>query len=236
MKISSNALRIALIAFIFTSLPSHVFCADIMQIEYNPVTDSLTVKAQDVKLEEILSYVSHKTGIFIRIDPSIEKRVTIDLSDAPFESVLRKLSRGLSHSMIYESQNNGDGPRLIGIEILRNDSAYGIGSRSYSHTNTQFLSDHGLNDNGSPQPDPHIYNHYTVDHAGIGSLPDTAAEQSFDMATTEFTPVSEDAVAAKNAWVKNPVDSSTETPGYTSNERIVPPMKVTITTGFARRN
>jgi len=235
MKKSSNFLKIGLAVLIFISGTSHVFCSDLVQIEYNPVTDNLTVKAEDANLEGILAYVSHKTGIFIRIDPSIEKRITTELNDISLENALRQLSKGLNHAMIYESWNNGDDPRLVGIEILRNDSAYGRDSRSYSNANTQFFTDHELSDNGSPQPDPDIYNHYTLDNAGIGSRPDTAPEQSLDIATGGFTPVSEDAAATENAWLKSPVDFSTEPPGHTPNERIVSPMEVTITTGFARR-
>ena len=236
MKISFNFLKIALVALFFTSLPGHVLCSDLVQIEYNLVTHKLTLKAEDAKLDGVLALVSHKTGIFIRIDPSIEKRITTELNDISLESALRQLSKGLNHAMTYESQNNGEDQRLIGIEILRNDSAHGRGSRFYSHANTQFLTDHGLNDNGSPQPDPDVYNHYTVDHARIGSQPDTAPEQSYDMAAKEFTPVSEDAVVAKMVEKKSSVDIDNEPPSHTPNARIASPIGVTITTGFVRSN
>ena len=212
MKISFNILKIALVALFFTSLPSHVLCSDLIQIEYDLVTDNLTLKAENAKLDGVLALVSHKTGIFIRIDPSIEKRITTELNDTDLESALRQLSKGLNHAMTYESQNNGEDQRLIGIEILRNDSAYGQDSRFYTRTNTRFLTDHGLNDNGSPQPDPDIYNHYTVNHARIGSQPDTIPEQSFDIATTKFSSKVEDTAASEVVEKKSFVDSDTEPP------------------------
>jgi len=218
MKISSNLLKIALVALIFTSVPSHVLCSDSVQIEYNPVTANLTVNAEDAKLDGILALVSHKTGIWIRIDPSIEKRITIDLNDTPLESVLRQLSRGLSHAMFYERLDNG-AHRLVGIDILCNEAVHGQGTRSYGRADTRlltgatksgsFFTDHGLRDNGSPQPYPGIYDHSTVDNAGIGSRPNTAPEQSSDMAVAGFTPVAGDAVTAENAGDKIPIDSDT---------------------------
>ena len=235
MKISFNFLKIALVALFFTSLPSHVLGSDLVQIEYDLETHKLTLKAEDAKLDGVLALVSHKTGIFIRIDPSIEKRITTELNDISLEGALQQLSKGLNHAMVYESQNNGEDQRLVGIEILRNDSASGQGSSFYSHANTQFLTDHGLNDNGSPQPDPDIYNHYTVNHARIGSQSDTAPDQSFDMVTKGFKPGYKATVVAKTVENKSFVDSDAEPSAHTPNKKIAPPRGVTVTSGFSVR-
>ena len=96
-----------------------------------------------------------------------------------------------------------------------------------------FFTDHGVRDNGSPQPDPEIDNPSTVDNAGIGSRPNTAPEQSSDMAIAEFTPVAGDAGLDENAGDKIPVDSDTEQPAYTPNERIVSPMGGATTADYA---
>jgi hypothetical protein len=234
MKIPSNFFKIALVALFFTSLPGHVFCADIMQMEYNPVKDNLTLKAEDAKLDGVLALVSHKTGISIRIDPSIKKRITAELNDISLESALRALSKGFNHAMIYQSQNNGDDQLLIGIEILRNDSANRGKPRSFN--NPQFLTTHGLNENASPQPDPDVYNHYTLNNAGIGSQADTVQEQSFNTATTRFSSRAEGAVVSKTVENKSFVDSDTEPPVHTPNKKIAPPVGVTIKTSFAIRN
>ncbi|MCP4372078.1 MAG: hypothetical protein GY797_28760 [Deltaproteobacteria bacterium] len=100
-------LKIVFVALVFTSVPSHVLCSDSVQVEYNPITANLTVKAEDAKLERVLALVSNKTRVWVRIEPSIEKRITTDLNDIFLESVLRQLSRGLSHSIPYESLDNG---------------------------------------------------------------------------------------------------------------------------------
>ncbi len=239
MKISSNLLKIALVALVFTSVPSHVvLCSDSVQVEYNPVTANLTVKAEDAKLEGVLALVSRKTGVWVRINPSIEKRITIDLNDIPLESVLLQLSRGLSHSMFYESLDNGSGLRLVGIEIVSNQSVPGRRADTRFLTDTtkggSFFTNPGLRDNGSPPPDSGSYDHSTVDNAGIGSRPHIAPEQSSDMAISRFTPVAGDAVPAENAGDKIPVDSDTEQPAYTSNERIVSPKGGDSTTPYTK--
>jgi hypothetical protein len=238
MKIASNLLKIALVALVFTSVPSHVLCSDSVQVEYNPVTANLTVKAEDAKLEGVLALVSHKTGVWIRIDPSIEKRITIALNDISLESVLLQLSRGLSHSMFYESLDNGSGLRLVGIEIVSNQSVSGRRADTRFLTDTtkdgSFFTNPGLRDNGSPPPDLGTHDHSTVDNAGIGSRPHIAPEQSSDMAISEFTPVAGDAVPAENAGDNIPIDSDTEQPAYTPNEKIVSPMGVTTTGNYAK--
>ena len=226
MKTSFNLLKIVFLALIFTSVPSHVLCSDLVQVEYNPVTANLTVKAENANLEGVLSLVSHKTGVWVRIDPSIEKRITIDLNDIPLESVLRKLSRGLSHSMFYESLDNG-GHRLVGIEIVSNESVPGSHSDTRLLTNatrgSSFFTNHSLRDNNSSQPDPEIRDQSTVDNAGIGSPLDTAPEQSSDMATAESTPVAGEAVLDVNAGDVIPIDSNNEKSENTPDEKIVSP-------------
>jgi len=238
MKISYNFLKIVFVTFLFTSVPSHVLCSDSVQVEYNPVTANLTVKAEDADLEGVLALVSHKTGVWVRIDPSIEKRITIDLNDIPLERVLLQLSRGLSHSMFYESIDNGGGHRLVGIEIVSNQSVPG------RRADTQFLTDvakggsfftePGLRDNGSTPPDPGIHDHSAVDNAAIESRPNTAPEQSSDMAIAEFIPVAGEAGLDENAGDKIPIDSNTEQPAYTPDEKIVSPMGGASTSTYAK--
>ena len=238
MKISSNLLKIALVALVFTSVPSHVLCSDSVQVEYNPVTANLTVKAEDAKLEGVLALVSRKTGVWVRVDPSIEKRITINLNDIPLESVLLQLSRGLSHSMFYESLDKGNSLRLVGIEIVSNQSVPGRSADTRLLTDAtkggSFFTNPGLRDNGSPPPDPGTHDHSTVGNAGIGSRFKTAPEQSSDMAISGVTPAAGDADSAKNAGDNIPIDSDTEQPAHIPNEKIVSPMAVTTTGNYAK--
>ena len=238
MKKSSNFLKIGLVVLIFISGTSHVFCSDLVQIEYNPVTDNLTVKAEDAKLEGVLALVSRKTGVWVRIDPSIEKRITIALNDIPLESVLLQLSRGLSHSIFYESLDNGSGLRLVGIEIVSNQSVPGRRADTRFLTDAtkggSFFTNPGLRDNGSPSPDPGTHDHSTVDNAGIGSRPNTTREHSSDMAISGFIPVAGDADSDENAGDNIPIDTDTEQPTNTPNEIIVSPMGVYSTTPYAK--
>lgn len=226
-------IKIILAVLFLAAFSQKAWSTDQVSVEYYPTTGNLTVKAEDAKLDGVLAIVSHKTGVWIRIDPSIEKRITIDLNDTPLERVLLQLSRGLSHAMIYESMDYGDGHRLVGVEILSNEAVSGRGTRSHGRADTRFftgatrggslLTDQGLRDNGSPQPDPGIHNRSTVDNAGLGSRPNTAPEQSSDMAIAGFTPAAGDAVTSENAGDKSPVDSDTKQPAHIPNEKIASP-------------
>ncbi|MCP4372077.1 MAG: hypothetical protein GY797_28755 [Deltaproteobacteria bacterium] len=84
---------------------------------------------------------------------------------------------------------------------MSNDSVSGSHADTRLLTNatrgSSFYANHDLRDNVSPQPDPEIRDQSTVDNAGIGSPPDTAPEQSSDMATAEFTPVAGEADPGK---------------------------------------
>jgi len=129
--------------------------------------------------------------------------------------------------MFYESLDNGSGLRLVGIEIVSNEAVPERRLRSYGRAD-----------------------HSPVENAGIGSRPNTAPEQSSDMATAEFTPVAGEAGLDKNAAEftpvageaglygnagdKSPVDSDTEQPANTPGERIVSPMGVTTTGNYAK--
>ncbi len=136
MKISSNFLKIVLIALIFASVPFHAWGAGAAHVDYDPTTGKLTVKAEDAGLAWALALVSHKTGVWIRIDPSIEKSITIELTNTPLESALRRLARGLNHAMFYES-SQGDGPRLVGMSVLSGGDAFGAGARSSGRSVTR---------------------------------------------------------------------------------------------------
>ena len=140
--------------------------------------------------------------------------------------------------MFYESLDNGIGLRLVGIEIVSNQSVPGRRADILYPTGAtrggSFFTDNNLRDNGSPQPYSAIQNQSTEDNAGIGSRPDTPPEQSSDMAISEFTPVAGDAVPAENAGDNIPIDSDTEQPAYTPNEKIVSPKGSYSTTPYAK--
>ncbi len=226
MKIPSKLFKFFLVTLIFASVPGQVLCSELVQIEYNPITDRLTVKAEDASFGKVLALVSHQTGIWVRMDQSIEKRITTNLSNISLESMLRRLSRGLSHSMFYERLDNG-GHRLEGIEIVSNGSVPGRRADTRFFTGSRrggSLSTYkDLRDNNSPQPDPLIYDQGAVDNPGIGSRPDMAPEQSSDMAIAGIAPVDGDAGLDESAGDVIPIDSNNEKFANTSDEKIVSP-------------
>ena len=140
MKISSNFLKIVLIALFIASVPFHAWGAGAAHVDYDPTTGKLTLKAENAELAEALALVSQKTGVWIRIAPSIEKSISIELTDMPLENALRRLVRGLNHAMFYESAQDG-GHRIVGMNILSGGGALGAGVRSSGRSVTRTYSD-----------------------------------------------------------------------------------------------
>lgn len=129
MKISSHFIKIVLIALIFASAPPYAWCAGAAHVDYDPTTGKLTVKAENAELAEALALVSNKTGVWIKIPPSIAKSITIELTNMPLENALRRLAKGLNHVMFYESSQDGS-HRLVGMNILLGGDAFGAGELS----------------------------------------------------------------------------------------------------------
>ncbi len=129
MKISSIFLKIVIIALIFASAPLHAWGAGAAHVDYDTATGKLTVKAENAELAEALALVSQKTGVWIRIAPSIEKNITIELTNTLLENALRRLAKGLNHAMFYESSQDG-GHRIVGMSVLSGGDASGSGARS----------------------------------------------------------------------------------------------------------
>jgi hypothetical protein len=136
MKISSNLLKIILVALIFASAPPYALGAGTAHVDYDTSTGKLTVKAENAELAETLALVSNKTGVWIRIAPSIAKSITIELTDTPLENALRRLAKGLNHAMFYESSQDGS-HRLMGMNILSGGGAFGAGARSSGRSVTR---------------------------------------------------------------------------------------------------
>ena len=139
-NVAINFLKIVLISLFIASVPFHAWGAGAAHVDYNPTTGKLTLKAENAELAEALALVSHKTGVWIRIAPSIEKSITIELTNTPLENALRRLVRGLNHAMFYESSQDG-GHRIVGMSVLSGGGASGAGVRSSGRSVTRTYSD-----------------------------------------------------------------------------------------------
>jgi hypothetical protein len=157
MKILSNFLKIVLIALIFVSVPLHTWGAGMAHVDYDPSTGKLTVKAENAELADALALVSNKTGVWIQIAPSIEKSITIELTDTPLENALRRLAKGLNHAMFYESSQDG-GHRIVGMSLLSGGDVSSSGARSSGRRVTRTYSGNHKGDDsiipGAVKPGP----------------------------------------------------------------------------------
>ena len=142
-QLIQSFMKIVLVALIFASAPLHAWGANTAHVDYDPSTEKLTVKAENVELAEALALVSNKTGVWIRIAPSIAKSITIELTNTPLENALRRLTRGLNHVMFYESSQDG-GHRIVGMSVLSGGGALGAGTRSSGRSVTRtYTGSHG---------------------------------------------------------------------------------------------
>lgn len=139
MKISSKFLEIVLVALIFASAPLHAWGAGTAHVDYDPNTGKLTVKAENAELAEALALVSNKTGVWIKIPPSIAKSITIELTNMPLENALRRLAKGLNHVMFYESTQDG-GHRIVGMSVLSGGGTFGAVTSSSARRVTRTYS------------------------------------------------------------------------------------------------
>lgn len=143
-------IKIVIIALIFASAPLHAWGAGAAHVDYDTATGKLTVKAENAELAEALALVSQKTGVWIRIAPSIEKSITIELTNTPLENALRRLAKGLNHAMFYESSQDG-GHRIVGMSVLSGGDASGSGARSSGRRVTRtYTGNRGREDSISP--------------------------------------------------------------------------------------
>ena len=95
--------------------------AEGMEVTYDRERDLLSVRADQVPLTQVLGRISDRSGIEILIDPSIDNKISIVISEQPLEKALKQIARGLSYVMLYGKSSNQDrssGLRLATMKLL----------------------------------------------------------------------------------------------------------------------
>lgn len=87
---------------------------------YDHQHDTLSIQAQDLSLSDILLRVSRQTGMDVRVDPKVERKVSMSLKPLPLEASLDRLLAHLSVLKEYQSDGKGKSPKdvLVGITVL----------------------------------------------------------------------------------------------------------------------
>ncbi len=89
-------------------------------VEYDPNTDTLTVRANDVAFESLLRSVAAVTGIEIVFVArrGLDRLVSADLSRIPLEEALAHLLRDFGNIIVHSSQNAPNGqPRITRVLV-----------------------------------------------------------------------------------------------------------------------
>ena len=232
--------KVILVILLIAAFSPNAWSIDRASVEYYPTTGKLTVKAENAELAGALALVSHKTGVWIRIDPSIEKSITIELTNTPLENALRRLARGLNHAMFYESSQGG-GYRLVGMSVLSGGGALGAvarySGRSVTRTYTgdpgSFSSSgYGPGGDGSISQGAVMPGSAAMDvvHMDDEGPRDMAEEQPADVAEDGIAPPAGVDQTAENVGYERSLDLDTEKPADFANEKIVTPVREAPTT------
>ena len=87
-------------------------------IKYDKDSGRLTVRADNISLKKALTEVARLSGVNIMLDPATEKKVRINIRGLPLDKGIKRMLRGLSHSMIYEEQGKNKKVILTTVTIL----------------------------------------------------------------------------------------------------------------------
>lgn len=75
--------------------------------------DLLTVKVQDVSLQELLQEIARQSGLAIVLSGSLEDPITIQFHELPFDSGLRRILRHQSFALEYSQQTREERQSIV---------------------------------------------------------------------------------------------------------------------------
>jgi hypothetical protein len=89
-------------------------------VRYDRSSDRLSVEAQDVSLQELLSSVAAATGIEVRMTAGLDTTVSVVLQDVSLEKGLKKMAQDLdlSQAFLYAEVGQGEGGSRISRWIV----------------------------------------------------------------------------------------------------------------------
>lgn len=96
-------------------------------LRYDPTRDRMTVQAADASLTLVLSEMARLSGLDIRMDPAVERKVQVDVRDQPLETAIARVTGKLNTIKGYRSAGKADkavkgdkkeAPLLVSVTIL----------------------------------------------------------------------------------------------------------------------
>lgn len=87
---------------------------------YDRQQDTLSIQTKDLALSDILLRVSRQTGMEVRMDPTVERKVTMTLKAQPIERSLDRLLAQLSVLKQFKTEGKGKNQKdiLVSITVL----------------------------------------------------------------------------------------------------------------------
>jgi len=86
-------------------------------IEYDKVSDNLTLKAEAVSLKGVLSRIAKLSGIEVLFDDAAETSITVDIQSDTLETGLKSMLKGRNSALRY-SRDDNDKLLLVGVTVL----------------------------------------------------------------------------------------------------------------------
>lgn len=126
--ISFIVLLFSVLSILLAPAPAVQAAAGDIQVSYQD--QLLSIKAQEADIKAVLLRISDETGVFVRFPKSIEKQISVELTDTTLAKALKKLLRGLNHAIIYAPLKKNQGARVAQVHVF--EEAKGSSARSYS--------------------------------------------------------------------------------------------------------
>lgn len=92
-------LKIMSVLMLFLAAP--VYAGKVL-VDYDSSQDLIQVQANNASLTQVLAEIANKTNIVIRIDPAVEKEISINLPPQSLQQALQKVVKGLSYVIEYK--------------------------------------------------------------------------------------------------------------------------------------
>ena len=163
-------------------------------VNYDASQDRIQVQANNASLTQVLAEIAGKTSMTIRIDPAVEKNISINLPPQSLQQALQKVVKGLSYVIEYNidekqqtvvsglrllPKGKQDSGQLVSVAVLNARASQNNGGGVQD--NDVSFNRRGNHYPGSRQPRPNYKPGQLVDHQRKLS-PEELAAQGMDVA------------------------------------------------------
>lgn len=91
-----------------------------LPVIYDKQQDTLSLQVADMSMSNILLQVSRQTGMDVRVDPTVERKTTLNMKPLPLETALDRMLSGLNVLKEFKTTGKGKNQKdmLVGIVVL----------------------------------------------------------------------------------------------------------------------